>query len=165
MQETPDKVTLHGVLVSVDNTGVLISGEAGTGKSDCALQLISLGHALVADDVVEVTRTKSGLVGSAPLRFQRLLNVADLGIVDVVEVFSTNSFKAEARIEIAVELVRGQTAESAKTGFERMEIEILGLLVQHVRFRIDAARGLPLLIETAVKLLRKPTALKKIETI
>src|SRR5579883_3414344 len=44
--------TLHGVLVDVFGVGILLLGKSGIGKSECALELVSRHHRLVADDVV-----------------------------------------------------------------------------------------------------------------
>src|SRR6266545_4284017 len=46
----------HGVCMDVLGLGVLITGDSGAGKSELALELISRGHGLVADDVVDVAR-------------------------------------------------------------------------------------------------------------
>ncbi|MCA1594348.1 MAG: HPr kinase/phosphorylase, partial [Acidobacteria bacterium] len=57
----------HGVLLDLYGLGVLIEGESGVGKSECALDLIVRGHRLVSDDVVDVRRTGAEhLMGSAP---------------------------------------------------------------------------------------------------
>jgi HPr kinase/phosphorylase len=60
---------LHGALVDVDGMGVLLLGRSGIGKSECALELVSRGHRLVADDIVELRNDAEGrLIGSAPER-------------------------------------------------------------------------------------------------
>src|SRR5689334_23530289 len=51
-QELGEITTLHGVMLDVLEIGVLITGESSIGKSELALELISRGHGLVADDVV-----------------------------------------------------------------------------------------------------------------
>ncbi|HYL79251.1 MAG TPA: hypothetical protein VEU07_00475, partial [Candidatus Acidoferrum sp.] len=63
------ETTLHGDLVDVYGIGVLLLGESGTGKSECALDLVTRGHRLVADDVVEVAKDGERiLVGRGPAR-------------------------------------------------------------------------------------------------
>ena len=58
---------LHGVLLDILGLGVLIAGESGIGKSECALDLIVRGHRLVADDTVEVRRrAETILIGTCP---------------------------------------------------------------------------------------------------
>ena len=65
--EAPAEASLHGVLVDVSGIGVLLLGESGTGKSECALDLVTRGHRLVADDVVEIWREGPlGVIGRGP---------------------------------------------------------------------------------------------------
>ena len=51
-----DKTTLHGVFMDVLGIGVLLTGDSGVGKSELGLELISRGHGLVADDVVDILK-------------------------------------------------------------------------------------------------------------
>src|SRR5678809_1704913 len=48
--------TLHGVFLDVLELGVLITGASAIGKSELALELISRGNGLIADDIVELYR-------------------------------------------------------------------------------------------------------------
>src|ERR1700694_912252 len=58
---------MHAVLMDILGLGVLIVGESGIGKSECALDLIIRGHRLVADDTVDVRRrAESILIGACP---------------------------------------------------------------------------------------------------
>src|ERR1700690_1289977 len=59
-------VVMHGVLTVVYGLGVLITGESGTGKSECGLELVKRGHILVSDDFVEVRHHPGDvLIGSS----------------------------------------------------------------------------------------------------
>ncbi|MBI3081001.1 MAG: hypothetical protein HYY89_06475, partial [candidate division NC10 bacterium] len=63
----PEQTRLHGVLVDVYGIGVLLQGPGGTGKSECALDLVVRGHRLVADDLIVVSRESPGIViGQGP---------------------------------------------------------------------------------------------------
>ena len=95
---------VHGVLVKVWDTGVLILGESLSGKSASALDLILNGHALVADDVIRIDRVQGHLVGSAPERFEGLLEIRGLGIVDVRELFGPGSHLRSCAIDICIGL-------------------------------------------------------------
>ena len=77
--------TSHGVFMDVLGMGVLISGDSGLGKSELALELISRGHGLVADDVVEIRRVGAPdtLEGRCPPLLQGLLEVRGLGLLDI----------------------------------------------------------------------------------
>lgn len=62
-----ERAALHGVLMDVLGLGVFITGDSGAGKSELALELLSRGHGLVADDVVEFSRiAPSVLEGRCP---------------------------------------------------------------------------------------------------
>src|SRR5690606_34634271 len=82
------KTTVHGVFMDVLGLGVLITGESGLGKSELALELISRGHGLVADDAVELSRTAPNFVeGQCPPLLQNLLEVRGLGLLDIRTIF------------------------------------------------------------------------------
>ena len=59
---------VHGALVEVLGVGVLLLGPSGVGKSETALELVTRGHRLVADDVVELAPEAGRLIGCAPAR-------------------------------------------------------------------------------------------------
>src|SRR5690606_41403308 len=78
------RTTAHGVFMDVLGVGVLITGESGLGKSELALELISRGHGLVADDAVELSRTAPSVIeGQCPALLQNLLEVRGLGLLDI----------------------------------------------------------------------------------
>jgi serine kinase of HPr protein (carbohydrate metabolism regulator) len=75
-EERASETTLHGVLVDVYGIGVLLLGESGTGKSECALDLVTRGHRLVADDVVEVAReSDQSVMGRGPTRIRHHMEI------------------------------------------------------------------------------------------
>ena len=117
------KVFVHGVLVSFENTGVLIMGESGLGKSDCALDLVLAGHKLVADDVVAVELSGDGLFGRAPERFSALLAIRGIGIVDVRKISGCDGYQKKHKIDICVEFRDRNNRENAN------EIEIMGVKI------------------------------------
>ena len=47
-----ENLSIHGVLLSIDNIGIIIRGKSGIGKSECAAELINKGAKLVADDLI-----------------------------------------------------------------------------------------------------------------
>lgn len=145
--------TAHASLVIVDGVGVLITGEAGAGKSECALDLITRGHCLVADDVVLIDRTSNTLTGKAPDRFAGLLEIRDIGIFDVRQVFGEDSFASESRIDLCVELKKSEAAEpSPRIGAARSETDIFGVKLPHFLLAVTRGRNLMVLVELAVRL-------------
>ncbi|MCW8942766.1 MAG: HPr(Ser) kinase/phosphatase, partial [Gammaproteobacteria bacterium] len=81
-----NKEILHGVFMEVHGTGVLITGESSVGKSELALDLISRGHRLVADDAPEFTRIGPDILdGRSPSILQGFMEVRGLGVLNIRE--------------------------------------------------------------------------------
>ena len=139
---------VHGVLVSIEGIGVLITGEAGTGKSECALELVLGGHKLVADDVVCCTRKTDALVGEPPAGFEGLLAIRDVGIVDVRDLRGVDGFLGRQRIDLYVQLVdRECVSRHDLVGFTKETISILGLNVPKFVISVRNDRSIRPLVE------------------
>jgi len=94
---------IHGVLVDILGLGVLIVGESGIGKSECALDLVVRGHRLVADDTVEVRRRAASIiVGSCPELTRHHMEVRGLGLINIRDLFGVASTRTSKRIELVV---------------------------------------------------------------
>ena len=140
---------LHGVLLNVSGSGVLIRGEAGIGKSECALELIKRGHLLVADDVVEVQRRWGRfLVGSCPEMLRHYMEVRGLGILDVELLFGVGSILDEMSIDMEVELTP-PVANIDRLGIEQKTTKILDIEIPSLSLPVTPGRNLAVLIEVA----------------
>lgn len=145
--------TVHGVFMDVLGLGVLITGESGLGKSELALELISRGHGLVADDAVEFSRKAPHAIdGTCPSLLQNMLEVRGLGLLDIQTIFGETSVRRKMRLKLIVHLVRA----SAQDKFERLPIqditqEILGEPIRKVMLQVAAGRNLAVLVEAAVR--------------
>lgn len=112
--------TVHGVLLDIHGFGVLIIGPSGIGKSINAAELISRGHKLVSDDVVEVVKTDSGLlVGKAPDNIKNLMEIRGVGIINVVEIFGGGSVRDQREIDMIIELLWWDSG----AGYDRLGIK------------------------------------------
>lgn len=146
--------TMHGVLMDVLGLGVLITGESGLGKSELGLELISRGHGLVADDVVELQRIgPSTIEGRCPALLHGFLEVRGLGLLDIKTVFGETSVRRKMRLKLIVHLVRRSTHEDE---YERLPLEdltqdVLGLPVRKVVIPVAAGRNIAVLTEAAVR--------------
>jgi len=146
--------TMHGVLMDVLGMGVLISGESGLGKSELALELISRGHGLVADDVVEFARiAPHAIEGRCPPLLRDLLEVRGLGLLDIRTIFGETAVRRKMTLKLIVHLVRRSTMEDA---YERLPLEaltedVLGLAIPKVVVPVAAGRNLAVLTEAAVR--------------
>ncbi|MFM1989884.1 MAG: hypothetical protein RJA99_2841 [Pseudomonadota bacterium] len=146
--------TMHGVLMDVLGLGVLITGESGLGKSELGLELISRGHGLVADDVVELQRIGPRTIeGRCPPLLQGLLEVRGLGLLDIKTVFGETAVRRKMRLKLIVHLVRRSTHEDEyeRLPLEDLAQEVLGLQVRKVVVPVAAGRNIAVLTEAAVR--------------
>ncbi|MCX5784021.1 MAG: HPr(Ser) kinase/phosphatase [Elusimicrobia bacterium] len=142
---------IHGVLVNVYGLGVLIEGDAGVGKSECALELVKRGHILVADDIVEIQRKRGDiLTGSCPSMLKHYMEVRGLGIIDIELMFGVGSVLDRSRIEMEVRLMSaGKSSACDRTGLEQKEFSILGVQIPSLCIPVTPGRNLAVLIEVA----------------
>ncbi len=145
----------HGVLLDAYGLGVLIEGESGIGKSECALDLIGRGHRLVADDTVEVRRVgESQLTGCAPELLREHMEIRGLGIINIRDLFGVSAIWAGAKpISLSIRLERWGALKEAvdRLGVEERTVEILGVRVPQVLLPVSPGRNLATLVETAMR--------------
>jgi HPr kinase/phosphorylase len=159
--------TLHGTLVNVFGIGVLILGESGIGKSECALDLISRGHRLISDDSVRVKQIGERIIGSAPDNIRDYLEIRGLGIINARELFGVSALSPSAEVRFCIEF----TELSANDNNDRLGLEpsverILGVAVQKYAMPVRPGRNLATLVEAAVRVyvsrLGGPNAVEKL---
>ena len=145
---------MHGVLMDVLGMGVLISGESGLGKSELALELVSRGHGLVADDVVDLSRIAPHTVeGRCPPLLRNLLEVRGLGLLDIRTIFGETAVRPKMKLKLIVHLVRRSTMENEyqRLPLEALTQEVLGVPIRKVVIPVAAGRNLAVLTEAAVR--------------
>lgn len=145
-------ITLHGVLVDVYGLGVLISGNSGIGKSECALELIKRGHMLVCDDVVRVQHRSGGVLIGKPANemMKHHMEVRGLGIIDVKQLFGVSAILDLSRVELAVHMeMWDESKEYDRVGLEEHSLEVLGIRVPRIIMPVRPGRNLAILIEVA----------------
>lgn len=154
-QRLAEETSLHGVFLEVLGTGVLIKGDAGVGKSELALELISRGHRLVADDVVDLKHVApQTLEGNCPPLIRDFLEVRGLGILNIRFLFGEMAVKPKKNLTLIVELVHPE--EIGEVGLNRLDMvasteSILDVAIPKVRIPVAAGRNLAVLVEVAVR--------------
>jgi HPr kinase/phosphorylase len=153
VEHTSVQRSVTGTLLRVDNRGVLIRGESGTGKSDLALELIARGHKLIADDAVDISVAGASLIGKAPSMLFGYLAVRDLGIVDIQQLYGTESVAATATVDVCVDLNAAGSKEEIDTpGTERIFVELFDVRIPLFEVRGVRNRPLAVIVETLVRL-------------
>lgn len=143
---------MHGVFLDVLGLGVLITGESGLGKSELALELISRGHGLVADDAVELSRTAPSVIeGHCPPLIQNLLEVRGLGLLDIRTIFGETSVRRKMPLKLIVNLLRSNAENFERLPIQQQTQEILGVQIRQVMLQVAAGRNLAVLVEAAVR--------------
>jgi HPr kinase/phosphorylase len=144
---------IHGVLIDILGLGVLIVGESGIGKSECALDLVVRGHRLVADDTVEVRRrSESIVIGACPELTRHHMEVRGLGLINIRDLFGVASTRASKRIELVVQLDRWDPGlEYDRLGLDEASYELLGMKVPLIRMPVGPGRNLAILVEVAAR--------------
>ena len=141
--------------MSVCGVGVLITGESGSGKSECALELVARGHILVADDAVLVERHGNELFGNSPPDLFGLIEVRGIGIYDVRELYGNGSVVERCSVQVVVELRADKMPdERDRLSGVQDKIEIAGLKVPYFVIENSSIRGLPVIVETAARIIK-----------
>lgn len=162
-RELAPTLQIHGVLMDVFSMGTLIVGDAGIGKSECALELVIRGHRLVADDIVVVRHTHGeGLVGIPHRHLENFLELRGVGIIDVQKHFGMTASSPSVRISLVVQLVKLSEATRLKEKEWREQLmtspqpwtetrDILGTKVPQFTMAVAPGRDVAVMVETAVR--------------
>ncbi|CAM4143962.1 HPr(Ser) kinase/phosphatase [Erysipelothrix inopinata] len=152
-EELAPRSSVHGGLMNVFGKGVLLIGDSGMGKSEVALELVLRGHALIADDRVDISRVKEKIIGRAPELLKGMLEIRGIGIIDVTQMFGVNAYLEQEEIDFVVELRKwDDNAQYLRAGVEEQAYyEALGLKIPHLIFPVKEGRNMAVLVESAVR--------------
>lgn len=146
------RVTQHGVLVDVFGVGVLITGESGVGKSECALELIKRGHLLVADDVVDIARVGHKLRGESPEIVRDFMELRGIGIVDIKLIFGIGAVMRRKTIDMVIHLEFWSPGKDYdRLGNKEQTMDILGVAVPLINVPVRSGRNLAMIVEIAAR--------------
>jgi HPr kinase/phosphorylase len=153
-QELGEVTTLHGVFLDVLEIGVLITGDSSIGKSELALELISRGHGLVADDVVELQQIGPETIqGRCPPMLRDFLEVRGLGVLNIRSIFGETAVRPRKVLRLLVHLempVAGYETRDRLATRSGMQ-DILGVEIPTVTLAVAPGRNLAVLVEAAVR--------------
>jgi HPr kinase/phosphorylase len=150
-----ESTTVHGVFMEVLGMGVLLVGDPAIGKSELALDLITRGHRLIADDAPQFARVApDSLDGTCPALLRDFLEVRGLGVLNIRAMFGESAVAQSRHLNLLINL-------SAMTGAELARIDrlsgslsarnILGVTVPEVTMPVAPGRNLAILVEAAVR--------------
>jgi HPr kinase/phosphorylase len=150
-----ESTTLHGVFLDVLELGVLITGASAIGKSELALELISRGNGLVADDIVELYRISPDTVeGRCPEVLRDFLEVRGIGVLNIRTIFGETAIRPRKLLRLIVHLE--DHSHETFSELDRLKVdatfhEVLGVPIRRVTIPVAAGRNLAVLVEAAVR--------------
>ncbi len=146
--------TVHGVMMELFGSGVLLLGESGIGKSECALDLILRGHRLISDDLVILKKySPDSLVGSGPRDAQPHIELRGLGIINLTQLFGVSVLSPEKAIDLVIQLKRWRKEEEYdRLGLEEKSYRSLEIDLPLITMPVAPGRNLATLVEVAVRI-------------
>jgi HPr kinase/phosphorylase len=154
-RELSEVTTKHGVFLDVLGFGIMITGNSQIGKSELALELISRGAGLVADDAVELFQIGPETIqGRCPTILRDFLEVRGIGVLNIKAIFGETAVRPRKTLRLIVHLER--PTEEYFRGLDRLQTKsstttILGVEIPTVTLAVVAGRNLAVLVEAAVR--------------
>ena len=147
------RITMHSGLLDVYGIGVLLIGDSGIGKSECALDLVANGHRLIADDMVIIRRHPNDvLLGYSNDLLRHHMELRGIGIIDIKDLFGVASTRDVKPIDLVVKLEKWvEGTEYDRLGIVGESFELLGVSKPYVRLPVASGRNLALLVEIAAR--------------
>lgn len=143
--------TRHGVLVEVYGEGILIIGDSGVGKSECAIELIKRGHRFIADDAVELRKVSAKtIVGTSPELIRHYIELRGIGIVDVRRLFGMGAVKETEKVDLVVQFEPWEQGKMyERLGMDESYTEIMGIKIPCLTVPVKPGRNLAVILEIA----------------
>lgn len=146
------RIRVHGTHLDVYGLGVLLLGESGIGKSECALELIERGHRLVTDDVVEIKALHSSLEATGPELLRHHMELRGIGIINIKDLFGVAAVSEDKPVELIVKLVRWQPGQAIeRLGIDDSYYRLLDQDIPYIRMPVTAGRNITVMVEVAAR--------------
>lgn len=148
-EELADRLTIHGTFVEVHGVGCLLTGISGIGKSECALDLVTRGHRLIGDDVVELRRVdEDTLIGWGNDFLGHLMEIRGIGIIDIRTIFGLKSVRIKKKVEVEIKLSPDQGRDIfPRINFDDTLIKYLEVKIPQIRIPIIPGKNISVLVE------------------
>ena len=104
---------IHSTSVVLDDNGILITGDSGSGKSDLALRLIHSGATLISDDITFCEKKIDRIILSCPSQTKGLLEVREVGIITV-------PFVEQIKLKMIVKLMNKELERLPRKKFSKL---------------------------------------------
>lgn len=151
-----EEITIHADLMEVYGMGVLITGDSSVGKSETALDLVTRGHRLVSDDVVDIIKIDNNLTGSSPANIRHFLEIRGIGILDIERLYGAGSVKSSTTIDLEIRLEPwDEDKEYDRLGLDDEYTEILGVKIPTLSVPVKPGRNVAMIMEVAVRNFRQ----------
>lgn len=146
-------VTLHGVFIQIFDLGVLLAGGSGVGKSELALELLSRGHRLIADDAAEFALDEYGrLIGHCPALLEDFLEVRGLGVLNIERMFGPEALLRSCPLDLVLKLLPPDISGVPDRVFGQRNTRLLfGVEVSEIALPIRVGHNLAALAEAACR--------------
>jgi HPr kinase/phosphorylase len=141
-------------MLDVLEIGVLITGDSAIGKSELALELVSRGHGLVADDVVELQQIGPETIqGRCPPLLRDFLEVRGLGVLNIRSIFGETAVRPRKALRLIVQLEAPEAGAEPRNRLATRSgtLDILGVEIPTVTLAVLPGRNLAVLVEAAVR--------------
>lgn len=148
------QLTLHGVFMEVISVGVLLKGESSVGKSELALELITRGHRLIADDAPEFSRLSPQTVsGHCPELLKDFLEVRGMGVLNIREMYGDGAIKSNKYLRLIINLVPQEEFDPNldRLNYSNSFEEVLGVKIPVITLQMAPGRNLSVMVEAAVR--------------
>ncbi len=143
---------MHGCFVDVAEQGILIIGESGIGKSECALELVRRGYRLVADDSILVRRVKNRLFGESRELGRHYIEIRGVGIIDIKELYGLKAVTEEKKIDCVVSLILfDKKKHFERLGIDRERYRLLGIDLPMYTVPVTPGKSISTVIEVIAK--------------
>jgi HPr kinase/phosphorylase len=148
-----ETATVHGVLMDVLGTGVILLGRSGIGKSECALDLILRGHRIVADDIIHLEkRGPSTILGSGSDLTRHNMEIRGLGIISIRDLFGLSAITDMKKVEVVIQIEEWDPEkEYDRLGLSDRRTAFLGVSIPTLLIPVSPGRNLATIVEVAIR--------------